>query len=66
MFMVIHDLKNPTISLKNGIELILDKLQFMDSYKHFQDQMVKQKHELDKLRNEAKPKNSMIYVDNSL
>ena len=39
MFMVIHDLKNPTISIKNGLDLILNKLSFFDNYKNYQEQM---------------------------
>ena len=40
MYMVIHDLKSPTISLRNGIDLATEKLSFLDNYIHFQDQMV--------------------------
>ena len=65
MFMVIHDLKNPTVSLKNGIDLVLNNFSFIDNYKNYQDQMVIQKEELDKLRTETKIRNSIVVADNS-
>ena len=44
MTMVIHDLRNPVLSLINGIDQT--KLQNIDSYKAYQSEMVKQQKKL--------------------
>ena len=46
MTMVIHDLRNPVLSLINGIDLAQTKLQNIDSYKAYQSEMVKQQKKL--------------------
>ena len=51
MTMVIHDLRNPTLSLKHGVDLAFNNLNNMDRYKFYQSEMIKlqtklkQKHE---------------------
>ena len=39
MFQIIHDLKNPTISLKNGTELAQEKLEVLETFKEYQIKM---------------------------
>ena len=50
MTMVIHDLKNPTLSLKNGNDLAFTRFQNIDTYKTHQKEMDKQQNKLIKQR----------------
>ena len=54
MFQIIHDLKNPTISLKNGTELAEEKLSLLDVFKNCQNKMVIFQIEVNKIREKAK------------
>ena len=53
MFQVIHDLKNPTVSLKNGTELAQEKLDLLETFKNYQDQMQQLKLEISKIRRQT-------------
>ena len=37
--MVIHDLRNPTLSLKNGLDISISKIEHFKQYKRISDEM---------------------------
>ena len=58
--MVIHDLRNPVLSLINGIDLAQTKLQNIDSYKAYQSEMVKQQKKLKMKRIKSEKKKGLF------
>ena len=39
MAMIVHDLKNPTVSLQNGLELVINRLKNSELYKFYHSNM---------------------------
>ena len=48
--MVIHDLRNPTVSLQNGIDIALTKLKNIDRYENSHSEMTNQFEKLNETR----------------
>ena len=66
MTMVIHDLKNPTLSLKNGLDLMITKLKNSNTYKEYSQEMKKQQNKLNEKRTKKQKKMESMMSSHSI